>query len=488
METPIPIEPSRLAELRRNAGERLASDGFTEEELKTFLQVAEVPIPSPGRLPLWMARTAGETPLSSWVRLFILGQSVPVDTVARWLGPSGVDAWIDAGLLSADGASLTARVYLRCFQGLLIAAGFPPESGRDCSAEHVLGITPSSRHLINFVIPPDGGKLLDLGTGTGILALLGSRTAEYAVGVDLNPHAIWAAELNRGLNGAENVDFREGDCYAPVAGETFDRIVANPPFVISPETQFVYRDGGAAGDEFCARLIRQAPAYLREGGYCQLLCNWAHLAGEEWQQRVSRWFTGSGCDVLVYRAQTTPADEYAIAWLQVHPDDTPEAHDERFQSWMAYYRQHSIEAISLGLIAFRRVAGSPGRVRFVEGPVRMNGPSGTQIRNGLDALPFLDLSDEQLLTCPLRLDPGVRVRRLSQPAPGGWGTRMAWVEWPQGLLHQEIIPEELALALSSGDGQRALGSLAPIVNHPESLSSIRRLLERGFFRGSGQVV
>jgi methylase of polypeptide subunit release factors len=480
LETLIPTEAARVSGLRRAVGERLTADGFTEAGLKAFLRVPEVPLPSPWRLPLWLARTADESPLASWVRLFILGHPVAGDLVVRHLGGAGVEAWIEAGLLGRDGDALVASVYLQCFRELLIASGFPPESGRECGADHVLGLTPSSRHLANFVIPPDGGRLLDLGTGNGVLALLGSRTADDVVGVDLNPHALSAARLNAALNGVEHVEFRHGDCYAPVASETFDWIVANPPFVISPETQFVYRDGGATGDEFCARLVRRAPAHLREGGHCQLLCNWAHVAGEAWQDRVSSWFS-PGIDALVYRSQTTPVDEYAIAWLAVHPDDSPPAHQARFQAWMDYYHWHAIEAVSLGLIAFRKVSGSPGRVRFVEGPVRMNGPCGEQVRNGLDALPLLYLSDEQLINRPLRLDPTVRVRRLSHPVPDGWGTCMAWVERLEGLLHQEVVPEELALALSGADGQRTLGSL---VSGPQCLNAVRRLLERGFFLGS----
>ena len=73
---------------------------------------------------------------------------------------------------------------------------------------------------------------------------------------------------------------RDGSFFEPVAGELFDLIATNPPFVISPATgeRLVYRDSGLPGDRVVEDIVRAAPAHLTEGGLCQILANWSIVA------------------------------------------------------------------------------------------------------------------------------------------------------------------------------------------------------------------
>jgi methylase of polypeptide subunit release factors len=73
-------------------------------------------------------------------------------------------------------------------------------------------------------------RVLDLGCGTGILALIASRFAQEVTGVDIDPRAVACAKRNAALNGIKHARFLVGDGYAPVAGQRFDLIVSNPPF------------------------------------------------------------------------------------------------------------------------------------------------------------------------------------------------------------------------------------------------------------------
>ena len=90
----------------------------------------------------------------------------------------------------------------------------------------------------------------------------------------------------------------------PGAGERFDLIVSNPPYVISPLRRYLFRDSGLPVDEVCRSIVRAAPAHLDVGGHCQLLASWAHVAGEDWRQRLETWFAGTGCDAYVLRARS----------------------------------------------------------------------------------------------------------------------------------------------------------------------------------------
>ena len=102
---------------------------------------------------------------------------------------------------------------------------------------------------------------------------------------------------------------------------TFDLIVSNPPFVISPESRYIYRDSGMAGDEVCRRICREAPRFMTDGGFCQIICNWAEYKGEDWRERLKTWFEASGCDVLVMRNQSRDVATYAATWLR-HTEKT----------------------------------------------------------------------------------------------------------------------------------------------------------------------
>lgn len=76
-----------------------------------------------------------------------------------------------------------------------------------------------------------GMRTLDLGTGSGVGALFAARQGAPVVAVDLNPAAVRCARANAVLHGFEDlIEVREGDLFVPVAGETFDRVLFNPPF------------------------------------------------------------------------------------------------------------------------------------------------------------------------------------------------------------------------------------------------------------------
>lgn len=78
---------------------------------------------------------------------------------------------------------------------------------------------------------PEGARVLDLGTGSGVGAIIAAERAEYVAAVDINPHAVRCARLNALLHHQEGrIDVRAGDLFAPVRGEHFDLVLFNPPY------------------------------------------------------------------------------------------------------------------------------------------------------------------------------------------------------------------------------------------------------------------
>lgn len=119
---------------------------------------------------------------------------------------------------------------------------------------------------------PPGLHVLDVGTGTGVLALAASRAgASRVVAIDISRRAVLAARVNAALS-RRRVHVRRGDLLAPVAGQLFDLVLANPPYVpshrVEPPARGAARawDAGRDGRVLLDRLCAGVPALLRPGG------------------------------------------------------------------------------------------------------------------------------------------------------------------------------------------------------------------------------
>ncbi|MEU9146047.1 HemK2/MTQ2 family protein methyltransferase [Streptomyces sp. NPDC048349] len=116
-----------------------------------------------------------------------------------------------------------------------------------------------------------GTDVMDIGTGTGALALLAAARGARVTAVDVSWPAVVTARLNA-LRRRVPLTVVHGDFEAGARGRSFDLILANPPYVPSPDaglpTHGAQRawEGGLAGREVIDRICARAPALLRPGG------------------------------------------------------------------------------------------------------------------------------------------------------------------------------------------------------------------------------
>jgi release factor glutamine methyltransferase len=129
-----------------------------------------------------------------------------------------------------------------------------------------------------------GARVLDIGTGTGALALAAARRGSRVTAVDVSWRAVCSARVNARLAGL-SVRIVRGNLFAPVAGQSFDLILANPPYVPAPDPQLPPRgparawDAGHDGRLVLDRICHGAPRRLRPGGV--LLMVHSALSGTE---------------------------------------------------------------------------------------------------------------------------------------------------------------------------------------------------------------
>jgi methylase of polypeptide subunit release factors len=243
-----------------------------------------------------------------------------------------------------------------------------PYTPAELHEAYVAGGNRSAETLARATIRRSVGAALDLGTGAGMHALLMAPHAERVYAADINPRALWYAQLNARLNAVDNVETREGSWLVPVEGERFDVVTANPPYVISPDIDYLFRDSPGELHELCRGLIRALPGYLNEEGVAHVLCNWATREGETPWQVVGEWTHGLGCDVLVLNFGQEDLVSYASRWTEPLAAKEETEYASAVQRWLEYYREQRLETIWFGLVLLRRRSGRPNWFRGIGAP------------------------------------------------------------------------------------------------------------------------
>ncbi len=118
-----------------------------------------------------------------------------------------------------------------------------------------------------------GERVLELGTGVGLGAVLAAKGGCHVVATDVVPEAAACARENAVLNGVgDRVEVRVGDCYDPVPGMRFDLICTNPPQMPTPpgrerdDPVAAADNGGLDGWGILDKVIHGSPAHLSPGG------------------------------------------------------------------------------------------------------------------------------------------------------------------------------------------------------------------------------
>jgi hypothetical protein len=464
--------------------------GYTERVIQERLRVAEVPDfrQRTEALPHHLWSTRAGTPLDVLVRLFLLRQPVPVEAAGRAVAPTSLGDWVIAGLLHVGGGEVRAAVEMVPYQGMLTAADWPEPPGGEL--EWVMGPAGTSRALAQLTIRRRVPQTLDLGTGCGLQALLAAAHSDRVWAADLNPRSLQMVRFNRLLNGLRNIECLAGDLFEPARGLSFDLIVCNPPFVIAPARGWLHTHSRRPTDDLCRDVVRRAPEFLSEGGYCQLVCNWAHVAGQDWSARLASWVEGGGCDAWVLRSFTEDAPTYAhkrVAELGCNPGQAT----RWFDGWMAYYERERIEAVSFGLITLRRRAARPNWFRCDSLPA-LRGTCGAAVEQRFLRWDFLraQRDDTDLLACRLRPAEGLRWEVRHRLAPGGWAEAESRLWFTDGLAFGANADRDAVEFLAGCEEERPLGDhlrgLAAATGQaasdltPRFLQVVRMLVESGY--------
>src|SRR5580698_889921 len=329
--------------------------GYNESNLRKYLGAPELPSRALRNLSRLLDKTSAPTLLNALLRWFWLGCAQEKVATADLVQGELFSLLLESGLVEPGGDWLIPRAMLLPFDGFLVASDHPSAFEQHHS-ELVLWPNPTSKFLNKFAVRRHSRATLDLGAGGGILSLSAAQHSDVVIATDLNARAAIFAQFNIRLYGIDNIEVLTGDCFAPVSDRRFDLILSNPPFFITPQTDYMFCDNSMELDGLCRRLVKEAPEHLEEGGYMQMLCEWAQLTGQPWEERIAEWLEGTGCDAWVMKGLTQDPAEYAQHRIREVMQD-PATDAELYQGYMNYYRQRGVVAIHDGLLVLRRRTG-----------------------------------------------------------------------------------------------------------------------------------
>lgn len=496
--------PDHAAALR----EALLAADFTADGLLDRLGAPAYAALARSEMVPALRATRGDTPLDTLVRLFLLQRPVAEERAraALPLAECVADGWVSR----ADG-TVRAGVDVRPYGGpdgedwfivsdLGCAVG---GAGGIGSREEgvVLGVGGASTTLAGITVRTPVASALDLGTGSGIQALHAAQHATRVTATDLNPRALEFTRLTLALSGAAPADLREGSLFEPVGSDTFDLIVSNPPFVISPGARLTYRDGGMGGDDLCRTLVQESGDHLNEGGYAQFLANWQHVEGEEWQDRLRSWVP-HGCDAWIVQREVQDVTQYAELWLRDSGDhrSDPAEYAERYEAWLDEFEARGATAVGFGWITLRKsaaaAAGNPSIV-VEEWPHAVQQPLGQAVQEHFARQDYLrDQDDAALLAGHFVLAAEVVQEQVGMP--GAEDPEHVVLRQHRGMMRATKVDAVAAGFAGVCDGSlpagRILDAIAqlmaedPVLLRDRTPQAIRLLVEEGFLEPAPGVV
>ena len=457
-------------------------------------------------------------------RLLFLGVPTSRASVDRVLVRTGAGGLAALGLAEIDGDEVLPRALVRpqdfADDGAGAAAGDDTGErtgqwwiasdldeaalGGALPIGHVLGVGGASLTLAGLQLPTHAERVLDLGTGCGIQALRARRFAERVVATDVSERALASTCLNALLNGVDGIETRLGSLFEPVRGEVFDRVVSNPPFVITPRVagvpEYEYRDAGLAGDDLVAAFVTGVGEVLAPRGTAQLLGNWEYRDGADGLGRVRAWVDASPVPLDAWIVEREQLDPLAYAELWVRDGGTAPGtpgYGALVQAWLADFAARGVTAVGFGYLLLRRVpegADAPALRRFerLTQPIgAREGGLGAHLAAALEASDALSALDDDALAAA-RLVVAGDVTEARHHLPGAEAPSVIELRQGGGFARTLEVDPALAALVGASDGELPVGVLVDAIAdllevdaaalRADLLPRVRELAVMGFLR------
>ncbi len=232
-----------------------------------------------------------EDPVDTLISLFIDGKALDADRLRAHTSTAFVDAACDMGILQQKDGTLYPKLSLfPCYGLYLVTDG----SARNTAFNQVMWLWGESYLLGGLVSRAPRRRAIDLGTGSGVHALLASMHSDSVVAADVSPRALAFGGFNAALNARTNVDFVLSDLFNAIPGS--DRHAGHRMSPMRPISAAAAGDnfwsGGLDGFDLLRRVVAALPERLDDGGVAHINSLFPNAPGTTIRENFDRWIGG----------------------------------------------------------------------------------------------------------------------------------------------------------------------------------------------------
>jgi len=325
--------------------EALEACDYTEPAICSRFQIRHV-----SELPAKGAVDSGVDRLGLLIRLFIQGGAID-PSAASDLPMRELEA---LGLITrADRIFASAMLYPT--RGVYVASDrtCAVDSGPFLPPEDIVypAIVPTTDFFLDSIPPAKCDAFLDLCAGAGVAALEAAQSgARHAWAFDITARSTHFAEFNRRLNAISNMTPAQGDLYEPAGEQTFDRIVAHPPYIPVYRPRFVFDSGGQDGEQVVRRIVEGLPRYLRPGGRFYALTMGSDRE-QPFENRLREWLGDAQreFDVAFMVHRAISPQQYSSDAVVLHKGAV-----EDIAGWRELFHQWGVRSLAYGIVVIER--------------------------------------------------------------------------------------------------------------------------------------
>ncbi|NQY06351.1 MAG: methyltransferase [Flavobacteriaceae bacterium] len=328
---------------------------YNQKEICNCLKIDDLQHIKPTHLAYFERYILKEEPLHHLIRLFLLRGNISWKQAKELFGDALLNILLAINMLGVKkNKQLFSYVALYHVDGFFIATDhrflFLKEDQME--EDPVMYIGSDSLGLIQTAPRYYSNHTLDLCTGSGVQAIVASRYSRQVLAIDINPRAIRFARFNAMLNGIHNMDVQLGNLYEKLKFNCFDTILANPPFVPSPNLETKFRDGGSSGEDILKTIISGASKRLSNKGQLFIVTDLVNVS--KYEQKLKKWWHNDNADILLLK--TADRDEILFSVPHCHHPfgQSYEAFNSELFSWIENFRTEQLTAVNFGYILIKK--------------------------------------------------------------------------------------------------------------------------------------
>jgi hypothetical protein len=422
---------------------------------------------NPRLLPLFLHRTAAATPLDVLIRWFFLGLPQPQAHAEHVFAPAVLTDLLAGGLLVATEPGLTPTIKILPVEKVFVLGAI--------DSTDLPALTPSAHTFAQLAPRRSVGRVLDWDTGIGLHALLATEHATQVEALATQPHHADAVQFAVGFNRCPHLTCRLAD--TPHTDARYDLIVSQLPLDL-PTTP-----APTAVDAASPQRLQAVAQHLAPGGFAQVLCIWAHVRGQNPQDRLTEWLRVAECAAWVLHLDTSTPAEFVLHGLPAS------AEPGALSRWLQHLAAQQVEAVSTGVITLRKpLPQQPVWLRYDTLPARL-GPCGADVERGFALRDFLSATRDPatLLAATVVRNPHLVWEQQVKPAGAGWAMNASQLRLTRGLAFTGQADSTAVGLADRCTGTRPLHAILTEMSleagtaGPEVfLSLVRGMIEQGF--------